>query len=117
MLAVLVGTLGGVLLAGCAAAAPAAPAPVTTAATPPPDPVTVCTNQLTYWAGEELRGAPDAGFDYQEMGLSHAQFDALGALVTEARAHGLPPDRVAALARELCTTIVAEPRSTAGGWP
>jgi hypothetical protein len=108
-----VAALVGVLLAGCAPTAPPPPAPPA----PAPDPVTVCTNQLAYWAGEELRGAPDAGFDYQEMGLTHAQFDALDALVAQARAEGLPPDRLAARARELCTTIAAEPRSTGGGWP
>jgi hypothetical protein len=115
-----VAALVGVVLAGCAPAAgppPAAPPPTAQAATPAPDPVTVCANQLTYWAGEELHGAPDAGFDYQEMGLTHAQFDALDALVAQARAQGLPPDRLAARARELCTAIVAEPRSTGGGWP
>jgi hypothetical protein len=110
-----VAALVGVVLAGCAPAAPPAAAPPVT--TPAPDPVTVCANQLTYWAGEELRSAPDTGFDYQEMGLTHAQFDALDALVAQARAQGLPPDRLAARAREVCTAIVAEPRSTGGGWP
>ena len=112
----MVAALVGAALAGCAPGAPprsAAPP----AATPPPDPVTVCANQLTYWAGEELRDAPDAGYDYQEMGLTHAQFDALDGLVAQARAQGLPPDRLAARARELCTAIVAQPRTTAGGWP
>ena len=32
------------------------------------DPLTACTTQLTYWAGEILRGAPDQGGDYQHMG-------------------------------------------------
>jgi hypothetical protein len=114
-----IAALAAAVLAGCApAASPQAPPPAAApATTPPPDPVTVCANQLTYWAGEELRGAPDAGFDYQEMGLSHAQFDALDTLVAQARSQSLPPDRLAARARELCTAIVAQPRSTAGGWP
>ena len=86
---------------------------------PAPDPVTVCTNQLTYWAGEQLRGAPDGGFDYQEMGLSHAQFDALAVLVDGARARGpsLSADWVPTRARELCTEIAARPAPTGGSWP
>ena len=112
--------LVAVLLAGCGtgpAAAPATPASRTPA--PTPDPVTVCTNQLTYWATEELRAAPDSGFDYQEMGLTGAQFDALGVLVAEARAQGpaLPADWLAARARALCTQITAQPPRTGGGWP
>ena len=55
------------VLTACAPA-PAAAAPTTA----PPNPITVCTNQLTYWAGEQLRGAPDVGFDYQHMGLTAA---------------------------------------------
>jgi hypothetical protein len=104
------------LVAGCGSAPPAAPpAPPPTAA---PDPVAVCTTQLTYWAGEELRGAPDSGFDYQEMGLTHAQSDALDTLVAEARAQpARPPDWVPARARALCAAIPPETPSTGAGWP
>ena len=109
--------LAAVLLAGCAGPPPAAPPPPSTP--PAPDPVTVCTDQLVYWAGEQLRGAPDGGFDYQEMGLSGAQADALSDLVDDARAQGpdLAPDRVPSRARELCTRIAAQPPRTGGSWP
>jgi hypothetical protein len=111
------------LLVGCASGSPPTPpvpsAPATAAAAASPDPVTVCANQLVYWAGEQLRGAPDGGLDYQEMGLTSAQADALGTLVDQARAQG--PGRAAgfvpARARELCTQIVARPRPTGGSWP
>ncbi len=115
---------------GAPAAAPTATAttaptrPPTLRPTPRPDPArpgptTVCTNQLTHWAGEDLRGAPDAGFDYQHRGLTGAQADALAVLVDEARARGpdLPPDWVATRARALCTAIAARPAPTGGGWP
>ena len=109
------------LLAGCGAAAePRQAAPTTPPATSSrPDPVDACARQLTYWADEDLRGAPDQGFDYQERGLTGAQADALTDLVARARAQGdaLPPDWVAAQAREACTDIVARPPSTGGGWP
>ena len=105
------------LLGGCAAGSPTVPAPPSRP--PAPDPVTICTNQLSYWATEQLRGAPDGGLDYQEMGLSGAQADALVVLVDEARAQGpgLPAGWVPHRARELCTEIVAHPRPTGGGWP
>jgi hypothetical protein len=114
---VVLGALVVALVAGCAPTAPAGPAP-TAVASPSPDPVSACANQLTYWAGEKLRGAPDAGYDYQEMGLTSAQSDALDTLVDEARAQpNLPPDWVPNRARALCTQIAAQPRPTGGGWP
>jgi hypothetical protein len=114
---VLTALLTGLLaVAGCAAAQPAS-APPSTA--PRPDPVAACTAQLTYWAGEDLRGGPDRGFDYQERGLTGAQADALADLVAQARAQGaaLPPDWVATQARERCAALATRPPSTAGGWP
>ncbi|NMH78019.1 hypothetical protein [Pseudonocardia xinjiangensis] len=107
-----VGWLGvallGAVLAGCAAG-PVPPAPPQFSATPPPpDPVTVCVNQLTYWAAEDLRGAPDQGYDYQHRGLSSQQADALREIVDDARALGdsrsdaFVPDRVQAA----CASII-----------
>jgi hypothetical protein len=105
------------LLTGCgSAAAPRADAPTTP---PRPDPVDACARQLTYWADEDLRGAPDQGFDYQERGLTGAQADALADLLADARAQGdaVAPDWVAAQARERCADLVTRPSSTGGGWP
>jgi hypothetical protein len=104
-----------VLLTGCVEASPTASP--TTATTPPPDPVDVCTNQLAYWAAEDLRGAPDRGFDYQHRGLTGAQADALRALVDDARARQLAPAEVRDRARAACTDLVARPPSTGGPWP
>jgi hypothetical protein len=119
--ALLAGLITG-LLSGCAPGPASTPTP--TARPPPtttsrPDPVAACASQLTYWAGEELRGAPDAGFDYQEMGLTGAQSDALDTLVEQARALGpdLPQGWVAARARALCTDLAAQPSRTNTGWP
>ena len=70
--------------------------------------MTACTNQLVYWAGEQLRGADDGG-DYQHHGLSSEQNDALTVIVEDAQAKGsaLPPDQVPREARAACTRIVA----------
>lgn len=97
------------VLAGCAGGSAAAP-PAPTPQFPPvprPDPVEVCTDQLTHWAGEQLRGAPDIGYDYQHMALSAEQALALRELVDEARAGGgaLPADQLRARARERCAGL------------
>ena len=81
-----------------------ATAPTTSA---PPDPVAVCTNQLTYWAGEDLRGEDGAGFDYQHRGLSSEQNDALIALVERARAGAWSPQQLTTAARTACEAVVA----------
>lgn len=116
--AVLAGLLAGLTACG-APGPPATSSPVTTNPAQRPDPVAACADQLTYWAGEELRGGPDAGFDYQEMGLTGAQFDVLDTLVDEARALGpdRPADWVSGRARALCTEIAAQPARTSTGWP
>jgi hypothetical protein len=111
------------LIVGCGTGP--APTPVPPAALPAtspqprPDLVATCANQLTYWAGEELRSAPDAGFDYQEMGLTGAQSDALDTLVEQARALGpdRPQDWLSSRARALCTDLAAQPSRTNTGWP
>ena len=91
-----------VLVAGCAAP----PAPVR------PDRATVCATQLTYWAGEDLRGA-DSGFDYQEMGLTSEQNDALTTIVEAARTRGVTAvdAGVADMARDACLRLAAQPSS------
>ena len=80
--------LGSTLLVAACAQAPRAaePAPTTT---PPPDPVVVCTNQLTYWAGEDLSGDADGNYDYQHRGLTSEQNDVLTQLVAQASGRGV----------------------------
>jgi hypothetical protein len=96
------------LLLACSPAAPTAPptAPVTPSP-PPPDPLTVCTNQLVYWAGQDLAGADGEGYDYQHRGLSSEQNDALTHLVEQARAGSWSPEQLAEQARTACEPIAA----------
>jgi hypothetical protein len=80
------------------AARPEPPPQPARPSSPAPDPVTVCVNQLTYWAGEDLRGQDGEGYDYQHRGLTAQQADALRAIVAEAQA--LAPDRATGLVAE-----------------
>ena len=86
--------------------------------------MTVCTNQLVYWAKDILSNAKDTGLDYQEMGLDGDQDQALLALLDAARrqqASGpLPPNWLTDQARAACTKLAAAPRPTTSsqyGWP
>lgn len=102
-----------VLLAAAAGCSSGTAAPASTP-TPTPtraDPVTACTNQLVYWAGEQLRGVDDGG-DYQHHGLTSEQNDALTGVVADARARGLGPDRVGSLARAACERLATMPQPT-----
>lgn len=110
-------------VAGCAGAPP--PAVTTSAtATSTVDPVAVCTKQLVYWTNDILSNAKDTGLDYQEMGLDGDQYEALQALIAEARKHQsggtVPPDWVQEQAKAACVKLAAKPTtSTSGGlgWP
>jgi hypothetical protein len=106
-------------VAGCAGG-PATPP----AATSTVDPVAVCTNQLVYWAKDILGNAKDTGLDYQEMGLDGDQYEALRALIDEARRHQsggtVPPDWLQEQAKAACTKLAAKPKPTTSGgngWP
>ncbi len=101
------------VVGGCVPAPTTVAAPATTQSRPRPDPVTVCTNQLTYWAGEQLRGV-DAGYDYQEMGLTAAQNDALGVIVERARAESAPT--VSEMAHDACVYLSTQPSSAPWGY-
>jgi hypothetical protein len=85
------------------------------------DPVTVCVNQLVYWAQDILGNARDWGLDYQEMGLDGDTYEAVKALVEDARKHQpLPPDWLSQQAKASCATLAARPRPTnsgENGWP
>jgi len=86
------------------------------------DPETACSRQVTYWVGQQLRRAPDQGFDYQEMGLSGRTYDVVRAVTSAARAaRRSDDDWVAQRSRSACREAVARwtsaPAPEGGGWP
>ncbi len=114
--------LAALALAGCASAPQAAaPAPTTTT-TPPPDPVAVCANQLDYWVGQRLQGVTDT-YEYQAMGLTGEQYEALIPLSDEAvrrrDAGQLPSGWVREQATTTCRVVVAKEsaKPSTPGWP
>jgi hypothetical protein len=79
-----------------------------------------CVHQLSYWTQEVLRSPKDSGLDYQEMGLSDEQYEALRSLLDQARQPGAPPtpEWVAARAATACAKLARTPASSRGpGWP
>ncbi|WP_156911126.1 hypothetical protein [Arsenicicoccus bolidensis] len=83
---------------------------------------TACSRQVTYWVGQQLRRAPDQGFDYQEMGLSGRTYDVVRAVTSAARAaRRSDDDWVAQRSRSACREAVARwtsaPAPEGGGWP
>jgi hypothetical protein len=95
----------------------------TPAASPSKNPLTDCVEQLVYWAGENLRRAPDQAYDYQHMGLTAEKYDELRKIETAGRAlqakGKLPATWVQDQSRAACIRILATPAptNTAGGWP
>ncbi|HEU4946421.1 MAG TPA: hypothetical protein VFT31_04655 [Kribbella sp.] len=125
--AVLAGSLlAGSLLTGCTSdrepSAGAVPSQSPTA-TPTKDPLTGCVEQLDYWAKENLRRAPDEGYDYQHMALTADKYDELRQIIQAARplqAKGkLPPTWIHDRSTEACRRVLAKPTPTGsvGGWP
>jgi ABC-type glycerol-3-phosphate transport system substrate-binding protein len=116
----LVGLAALSLLAGCSGGTATPPAATSTSTV---DPVAVCTNQLVYWAKDILGNAKDTGLDYQEMGLDGDQYEALQALIDEARKHQsggtVPPDWLQEQAKAACVKLAAKPTPTSrgNGWP
>jgi len=112
-------TYAAVLLT--AAACAGAPTTSATTTTSTVDPVAVCVNQLVYWAKDILGNAKDTGLDYQEMGLDGDTYEALKALIEEARKHQpLPPDWLQDQAKAACAKLAAasKPTTSSGyGWP
>lgn len=109
--------LAAVLATAACSAGPTPPAPTTT-----PSTVDICVNQLVYWAKDILGNAKDGGLDYQEMGLAGDQYEALQALVEQARRQQpLPPDWLPQQAKAACAKLAAKsptPTTSGGfGWP
>jgi hypothetical protein len=99
------------LVAGCGA--PAA-APAVSSVVPARDPVVQCADRLLYWL-DRVRTSPDAsGLDYQEMGLTGAEFEELTKLEELPVGEGLPTAEAAAA----CARLEALPKPSGGsGWP
>ena len=85
-----------------------------------PPAVAGCAHQLSYWAQEALRQGDDTGLDYQEMGLSDAQNEALRVLLERAHKPGIraTPAWVEAEAKTACRRLARIPStSRRTGWP
>jgi hypothetical protein len=109
-------------VAGCSGGSPTPATPTTTSTV---DAVSACTNQLVYWAKDILGNAKDTGLDYQEMGLDGDQYEALQALIEQARKHQsggtVPPDWLQDQAKAACAKLAANPTTPTPsgqlGWP
>ena len=96
----------GALAVACAGKA-VAPPPAAPRPAPTPDPVAACVAKLTHWADVQIQGGPDSGLDYQEMGLSGAEYQALNEIVKRAGPAGT--GAVGPLVRDACTQLAAHP--------
>jgi hypothetical protein len=112
----LLGALVGCSSAGSATDLDASASP--SASSTLADPVTACTTQLTYWAGEMLRGAPDHGGDYQHMGLTSTSYEELLALVANARQQpSVSEEWLTEQAGLACQRVVAARATATSAWP
>ncbi|MFF1780650.1 hypothetical protein [Streptomyces virginiae] len=110
--------LAALALTGCSSSAPPSAAgsaspsadPATTA---PPSPVQVCTSLVSYWAKETLLGTTWSGLDWEQKGLSNAQY----AIHEDAVAAGRAEERTAGRdkALELIDRFVAQRCAAEGG--
>ncbi|GGS95190.1 MULTISPECIES: hypothetical protein [Streptomyces] len=100
--------------AACAPAAPQAPAKSAPAGGPSASsPAEICSTLVSYWAKEALTGGKWAGLDWEQKGLSNAQFaiheDAVAAGRAVERTHGRDK------ALETVDRVVAERCAAEGG--
>ncbi|WP_078851308.1 hypothetical protein [Streptomyces sp. NRRL S-237] len=110
--------LAALALTGCSSSAPPPAAgstsPSADPATPaPPSPAQVCTNLVSYWAKETLLGTKWSGLDWEQKGLSNAQY----AIHEDAVAAGRAEERTAGRekALELIDRFVAQRCAAEGG--
>ncbi|GGZ65874.1 hypothetical protein GCM10010371_26920 [Streptomyces subrutilus] len=88
--------LAGLVLTGCSRSAPPPAAGSATASpassAPPSSPARICATLVSYWAKETLKGTKWSGLDWEQKGLSNAQYaiheDAVAAGRTEERTAG-----------------------------
>ncbi|MFF0436585.1 hypothetical protein ACFYU9_30765 [Streptomyces sp. NPDC004327] len=92
--AALVAALAGcalVMSAGCERA-PKSPEPQASS------PADVCTNLVSYWVKEALKGSKWAGLDWEQKGMSNEQYEIHDAVLVGARAEERRAGREAAFA-------------------
>jgi hypothetical protein len=127
--------LAAALLAGCSAqhaVSAASTSPSASSASPSPSPsgvslVDECASAISYWTGQALTPGPDQGYDYQEMGLSAAEYEILKAVILlarpVARQSGVPAAQTFAqrTATPRCAAYLASasaaPSASGKGWP
>ncbi|MFI5547630.1 hypothetical protein ACIA6E_28060 [Streptomyces sp. NPDC051815] len=106
--------LAALALTGCSTASP--PPAADSAGTPSPapsTPVQVCTSLVSYWARETLLGTPWSGLDWEQKGLSNAQYAIHEEVVAAARAEDGTAGRDKAL--ELIDRLTAQRCTEQGG--
>ncbi|MCX4720339.1 hypothetical protein [Streptomyces virginiae] len=113
--------LAALALTGCSSSAPPSAAgsaspsadPADPATTAPPSPVQVCTSLVSYWAKETLLGTTWSGLDWEQKGLSNAQYAIHEGAVAAGRAEERTAGRDKAL--ELIDRFVAQRCAAEGG--
>ncbi|KUJ54393.1 hypothetical protein ACZ90_65345 [Streptomyces albus subsp. albus] len=108
--------LAAAVLAGCSEARPSGPNASASGGRQHAEPASaaeVCTELVTYWALEALKGSRRAGLDWEQKGMSNEQFalhdEVLAAARAEERRHGR------AAAKDLIRRQVAEKCAARGG--
>ncbi|MFJ7586239.1 hypothetical protein ACIQZO_02320 [Streptomyces sp. NPDC097617] len=113
--------LAALALSGCRSSAPPSAAdsgapsasPSGEPSTTPPSPVRVCTDLVSYWAKETLLGTKRSGLDWEQKGLSNAQYLIHEDAVAAGRAEERTAGRDKAL--ELIDRFVAQRCAEQGG--
>ena len=116
---------GAALLLAACGGAPPRPAALPTTSSRLRTPAEACALQVGYWASELLDAKSDKGYDYQEMGLTDADYQLVLAITGQARKVRRTAGRAEALAfvkreaQRRCASRTATTCTTAagGGWP
>ncbi|MFK0256821.1 hypothetical protein [Streptomyces sp. NPDC090445] len=98
--------LAALALGAGSACAPGVPKSPQEAAPSPSTPARICTTLVSYWAREALKGSYWAGLDWEQKGMSNAQY----AIHEEAVAAGRAEERTAGQGKafELVDRLVAQ---------
>jgi hypothetical protein len=116
---------GAVLLLAACSGAPEHPAAEPTTSSRLRTPAETCALQVGYWATELLGAKSDKGYDYQEMGLTDADYRLVLAITKQAKQLRRTASREETLAfvtreaQRRCAGRTATTCTTAagGGWP